>query len=126
MLTEKMKMFCREYVKDFNASEAAIRAGYSKKTARNIGSENLTKPDIQNYIEKLKTKLINDKNKIIFENIQFWEEIRKNKKSKDSDRIRASENLGKYANMFIERIAIESIEIGKPPSLDDAEFPDED
>lgn len=45
-LTERQERFCREYVVDYNATQAAIRAGYSKKTARSVGSENLTKPDI--------------------------------------------------------------------------------
>lgn len=51
-MTAKQKRFCDEYLIDLNATQAAIRAGYSKKTARAIGNENLTKPDIQEYIEK--------------------------------------------------------------------------
>ena len=50
-LTEKQQLFCDEYLIDLNATQAAIRAGYSEKTARKIGSENLTKPDIRAYIE---------------------------------------------------------------------------
>jgi len=46
-------MFCREYLVDLNATQAAVRAGYSRRTARSIGSENLTKPDIQEHIEHL-------------------------------------------------------------------------
>ena len=45
-LTDKQEMFCREYLVDLNATQAAIRAGYSDKTARSVGNENLTKPDI--------------------------------------------------------------------------------
>lgn len=51
-MTEKQKIFCDEYIVDLNATQAAIRAGYSEKTAKSIGSENLTKPDIQEYIQK--------------------------------------------------------------------------
>lgn len=51
-MTAKQLRFCDEYLIDLNATQAAIRAGYSKKTARQIGQENLTKPDIQEYIEK--------------------------------------------------------------------------
>lgn len=55
MLTSKQKKFCDEYLISGNATDAAIKAGYSKKTARSVGSENLSKPDIKNYIaEKLK------------------------------------------------------------------------
>jgi phage terminase small subunit len=46
-------LFCREYCQDFNAKQAAIRAGYSAKTARVIGPENLSKPDIQQKISEL-------------------------------------------------------------------------
>lgn len=39
-LTDKQELFAREYLKDLNATQAAIRAGYSEKTARATGSEN--------------------------------------------------------------------------------------
>ena len=50
-LTEKQKRFCDEYLVDCNATQAAIRAGYSKKTAVDIGHENLNKPQLKEYIE---------------------------------------------------------------------------
>lgn len=56
-LTDKQKRFCEEYVIDWNATRAAITAGYSEKTARSIGQENLTKPDIQLYISEIQNKL---------------------------------------------------------------------
>lgn len=49
-LTERQSFFCREYLKNFNGTQAAIRAGYSKKTARSIAAENLIKPNIQAYL----------------------------------------------------------------------------
>ena len=49
-LTPKQQRFVEEYLLDLNATQAAIRAGYSKKTARNIASENMAKPDIQQAI----------------------------------------------------------------------------
>lgn len=51
-MTDKQQRFCDEYLIDLNATQAAIRAGYSENTARAIGCENLTKPYIQEYIEK--------------------------------------------------------------------------
>ena len=51
-LTAKQKRFCDEYLIDLNATQAAIRAGYSAKTARAIGQENLTKPAVREYVEK--------------------------------------------------------------------------
>lgn len=49
-INEKQKRFCEEYLVDLNATKAAIRAGYSEKTAAQIGSENLIKPDIIEYL----------------------------------------------------------------------------
>jgi len=51
-LTPKQKKFCNEYLLDLNATQAAIRAGYSKKSAAIQGCENLTKPNIQNKIKE--------------------------------------------------------------------------
>lgn len=51
-LTAKQRRFCDEYLIDLNATQAAIRAGYSEKNARNIASENLTKPNIKTYIDE--------------------------------------------------------------------------
>lgn len=51
-LNERQLAFCEYYIECGNATEAAIKAGYSEKTARSTGSENLTKPDISAYIEK--------------------------------------------------------------------------
>ena len=50
-MTAKQRRFCDEYLIDLNATQAAIRAGYSKKTAYAIGVENLKKPELQKYIE---------------------------------------------------------------------------
>ncbi len=55
-LTIKQALFCREYLVDLNATKAAQRAGYSKKTACKIGSENLQKPDIQIRLTELIAK----------------------------------------------------------------------
>ena len=49
-LTPKQQRFVEEYLVDLNATQAAIRAGYSETTARQQGCENLTKPNIQDAI----------------------------------------------------------------------------
>ena len=49
-LTPKQLRFIEEYLIDLNATQAAVRAGYSRDTARVIGSENLSKPDIAGAI----------------------------------------------------------------------------
>lgn len=58
-LTPKQDRFCREYVIDLNATQAAIRAGYSKKTAGAVGFENLKKPEIAARI----AEAVNEANK---------------------------------------------------------------
>lgn len=62
-LTAKQEAFCLEYLKDLNATQAAIRAGYGEKTARQVGSENLSKLDISEKIAELMEKR-NEKVKI--------------------------------------------------------------
>lgn len=68
-LTAKQQRFCDEYLIDLNATQAAIRAGYSEKNARNIASENLAKPNIREYIDnRLAEKekaLIADQNEVL-------------------------------------------------------------
>ena len=54
-LTDKQEAFCVEYLKDFNATRAALAAGYSSKTARQSASENLKKPNIQARLSELRT-----------------------------------------------------------------------
>jgi len=55
-LSARQKRFVDEYLIDLNATQAAIRAGYSKRAARAIGSENLTKPDIAAAVEQALAK----------------------------------------------------------------------
>lgn len=52
-LNPKQKRFCQEYLIDSNATQAAIRAGYSAKTAPEMGWENLRKPQIEEYLRQL-------------------------------------------------------------------------
>lgn len=59
-LTKKQEMFCLEYLVDLNATQAAIRAGYSEKTAKEAGYENLTKPHVAERVAELKNKRSNE------------------------------------------------------------------
>ena len=52
-LTPKQDVFCQEYLKDLNGAQAAIRAGYSENSARQIATENLSKPVIQDRVQAL-------------------------------------------------------------------------
>ena len=56
-LTPKQRKFCDEYLISGNATDAAIKAGYSPKTAKQTGSENLAKPDLRAYIDEQLEKL---------------------------------------------------------------------
>lgn len=68
-MTAKQQRFCDEYLIDLNATQAAIRAGYSAKTAKVIANENLTKPYIREYIDKRmaekEAELIADQNEVM-------------------------------------------------------------
>lgn len=55
-LTAKQEKFCEEYMIDLNATQAAIRAGYSEHTASEIGYENLSKPQIGERIAEVKAE----------------------------------------------------------------------
>ncbi|MEJ8547180.1 terminase small subunit [Brevibacillus borstelensis] len=59
-LTEKQRLFVLEYLRDFNATRAAMAVGYSKKTAYAIGWENLRKPQIQAEIKRQKEAMADD------------------------------------------------------------------
>jgi len=55
-LTDKQQKFCEEYMIDLNATQAAIRAGYSEGSAKQIASENLSKPDVAERIAELRAE----------------------------------------------------------------------
>jgi len=67
-LTAKQQRFVEEFLVDWNATQAAIRAGYSKKTAYSVGWENLRKPEIQEALQKRK-KAITEKTGLTTEKI---------------------------------------------------------
>lgn len=59
-LNDRQELFCIEYIKDLNQTQAAIRAGYSQKTARSIGNRLLTNVDIQARIDVLKSQRVEE------------------------------------------------------------------
>lgn len=74
-LTDKQDRFCYEYMVDMNATQAAIRAGYSEKTAKDIAAQNLAKLYIQERITELKTKQQSKTNKTLEDVIKALENI---------------------------------------------------
>jgi phage terminase small subunit len=65
-LTDKQEMFVNEYLKCFNATKAAKKAGYSEKTAGAIGSENLAKPEIASRIRERMQAAAMDTNEVLY------------------------------------------------------------
>lgn len=129
-LTLKQKAFADYYIETGNATEAAVRAGYSKKTARVIGQENLTKPAIKTYIDERVEKLSDERiakaeevleyltrvirgqeteQVIVTESIgDFMTEAKIiNKELSAKDRIKAAELLGKRYRLFTEKVELE-------------------
>ena len=109
-LTPKQKAFADEYIKSGNATQAALKAGYSPKTAYSIGNENLKKPEISNYINERLKQIEDEKIMDMKEVMQHLsaiaraeseEEVVTNQgevllvKTKTSDQIRAMELIGK-------------------------------
>lgn len=126
-LTPKQKAFAEYYIETGNATESAIKAGYSKKTAKELGYENLTKPHIKSYIdEKMKeledqriakadevlkylTRVIRGEETeqvVVTENIgDFMSEARVvNKELSAKDKIKAAELLGKRYRLFVDKV----------------------
>lgn len=115
-----MKVFVSEYLKDFNATQAAIRSGYSEKTAHSIGHENLRKPEIRKALESyinetldddkltLKREVIDKLREIAFSPAELaydkeGEAIGANRR----DSLKALELLGKYMVMFTDKQEID-------------------
>lgn len=125
-MTDKQKRFCDEYLIDCNATQAAVRAGYSPKTAKQTGCENLTKPDLKAYIDERLEEMHNEKTadaqevleyltsvmrgehkeqvlKLVGEGVQTISDIDVGAK----DRIKAAELIGKRYGMFKDGLAVE-------------------
>jgi phage terminase small subunit len=116
-LTAKQEMFCREYLIDLNATQAAIRAGYSKDTANVIGCENLTKPNIQEYIhilvEERKKRVEITADDVLADVL----ETRKQAAELDrlAERLKANELLGKHLKMWTDKVDHQTLDKdGKP------------
>ncbi len=131
-MTDKQKRFCDEYLIDLNATQAAIRAGYSKKTANRIATENLSKPVIKEFIEERlaekEKQLIADQDEVlkyltsvlrgeteseivVVEGIGMGESTaRKVQKAPDEkERLKAAELLGKRYGIFKDKVQAEVV-----------------
>ena len=125
-MNAKQKRFCDEYLIDCNATKAAIRAGYSEKTAKQMGAENLSKPDLRAYIDEQLERLHNEKTadaqevmeyltavmrgehteqvlKLIGEGVQTITNIDVSAK----ERLKAAELIGKRYGLFTDKIGLD-------------------
>src|SRR5690606_36988425 len=104
-LTPKQQRFVEEYLIDLNATQAAIRAGYSEKTAYSVGHENLKKPEIQKAIEEAQSKLSNKTQVTVEMVVQglLKEAQDYAEGSTQSARVSAWAHLGKHLGMFVDQ-----------------------
>jgi len=101
-LTPKQERFCLEYVKDLNGTQAAIRSGYSEKTANSISTENLSKPYILERVQELKKGAASRSRMTTDDIIKGLSDIAEATDEKSADRIKAYEVVGKLIGSFEE------------------------
>jgi len=146
-LSNKQQRFADEYLIDTNATQAAIRAGYSEKTARSQGQRLLSKVDIKSYIDEQLEQMHNEKiadatevmiyltsvlrgesqsEIVVTENIgDFMSEARRMSKLPDErEKLKAAELIGKRYSIFKDNVKVE----GAIPIVivDDLDEDDED
>ena len=110
-LTDKQKMFCREYLIDLNATQASIRAGYSKKTAQQIGTENLAKPVIQAQLAKMMDKRaakVEISAEYVLQTILDTVELSKAENDKQNI-YKGAELLGKHLKLFTDKQELQNL-----------------
>ena len=131
-LTEKQKRFADYYIETGNKTEAAVKAGYSKKTARVIGQENLLKPAVKNYIDEKLTEMSSkriasanevmelltsaargelEEEVVVVESVgDYCSEAKIIKKQIGAkDRIKAAELLGKRYRLFTDKLEVKGM-----------------
>lgn len=115
-LTPKQSAFCDYYIETGNATESAIKAGYSKKTARVIGQENLTKPALKSYIEERLRQIADKRIAKGEEVLQYLTKVMRGEEKDQfgldaslQDRTKAAELLGKRHRLFTEKVEVSGV-----------------
>ena len=125
-MNARQKRFCDEYLLDCNATQAAIRAGYSPKTAKSIGQENLTKPDLKAYIDVQLERLHNEKTADAQEVLEYLTAVMRGQHTEQTlqlvgdgvqtitdidvsarERLKAAELIGKRYGMFRDNVNVD-------------------
>lgn len=113
-LTEKQKRFIDYYIETANATEAAIRAGYSKKTAKQIGSENLAKLDyfIKSKLEAKDRERIASQDEVL----EFLTRVIRNEELDQfgldaslKDRLESAKLLGQRYGTFTQKVEVNDV-----------------
>ena len=104
-MTDKQQRFVDEYMVDLNATQAAIRAGYSPKNAEQVGYQLLQKTSVSKEISKRKAKLANVVNWTAVDVLKRLARLA-DEGYKDSDKIKALELIGRHIGMFQEKVEL--------------------
>ena len=125
-MNAKQKRFCDEYLIDCNATQAAIRAGYSPKTAYSIGVENLKKPELKKYIDEQLERIHNEKTADAQEVLEYLTAVMRGEHTEQvlkligegvqtvtdidvsaRERLKAAELIGKRYGMFKDNVNVD-------------------
>lgn len=114
-LTEKERIFADEYIKTTNATQSAIKAGYSEKTASSKGSQLLRKVKVRQYIDEVMDKRSKNTIATAYEVLQYLSRVM-NGEEKDAfgldvsvaDRTKAAELLGKRHMLFTDKVKLDA------------------
>lgn len=114
-LTDRQARFCEEYLIDLNATQAAIRTGYSEKTANEQGARLLANVSVQEKIAELKAERAKRTEMTQDSVIQELAAVARAeiKGVRAVDKLKALELLGKHLGMFVERYEVNAAEIEK-------------
>jgi len=105
-LNARQKSFCEFYVASGNATESAIKARYSEKTARSIGQRLLTNVDIKKYIKELQEKAKESRILTAREKREWLSEVIKNGNEKLQDRLKALDILNRMDGDYVEKVQL--------------------
>ena len=108
-LSPVQRRFVEEYPQDFNGAAAYMRASTStsRKSAATQASKLMKMPKIRAAIEAFVEASIGPSQKRLKENVEYWESVRDDEDVSPAIRMRASENLAKFSQMFVEKKEVE-------------------
>ena len=103
-ITPKQERFCLEYVIDMNGAQAAVRAGYSEKTARNQASQLLSQLPIQGRVRELQQLRANTLSIAAEDVVKGLHDIAKDYDAPHAARVSAWTTIGKHLGMFTDKV----------------------